>query len=112
MTRLMAVTMAMLVAAGSAVPVVALERGPVCREPTVIEEMAREVRSRSYYSVVDHTLVTEQPTADPLVVRCQVCVQLAPFDTLRFANHPIEQCLPHGFDVQILPTGFVVHDLG
>ena len=87
------------------------ERGPVCREPSVVDEMTREVRTRDYYTSVDPRLVTEQPTADPRVVHCNVCVQLAPYDTMRFGDHPIQQCVAHGFEVRIVPAGFVVRDL-
>ena len=89
----------------------AAERGPVCREATVVDEMTREVRTRNYYGTVDPRLVTELPTADPGLVRCQVCVQSAPYNTLRFGDRPIAQCLPHNFEVRILTGGFVVQDL-
>ncbi len=87
------------------------ERGPVCREPSVVDEITREVRTRNYYTTVDPRLVTEQPTADPRVVHCNVCVQLAPYDTMRFGERPIERCVPRGFEVRIVPAGFVVRDL-
>ena len=77
----------------------------------MVDEMTREVRAGDYYAEVDPRLVTEQPTADPRVVRCQVCVQSAPYDTMRFGDRPIAQCVAHGFEVQILPDGFVVRDL-
>jgi hypothetical protein len=92
-------------------PVVAGIRDPVCRQPSVVDEMTREVRDHDYYSKVDRTLVTETPTADPNVVRCQVCVLSAPYNTPRFGEQPIRQCLAHGFEIQILRDGFVVHDL-
>ncbi|MDR3529058.1 MAG: hypothetical protein P4L90_00675 [Rhodopila sp.] len=111
MGRLAAVTTAILVSAGSGVPALAWERGPVCREPSVVDEMTRQIRDRDYYSIVDPQLVTEQPTADPRMVRCQVCVQLAPYDMTRFGDYPIKRCVAHGFEVQILSSGFVVRDL-
>jgi hypothetical protein len=92
-------------------PAVAGERGPVCREPSVVDEMTREIRDHNYYSRVNPRLVTETPTAEANLVRCQVCVQSAPYDTIRFGDQPIRQCLYHGFDVQILSNGFVVRDL-
>ncbi len=45
------------------------------------------------------------------VVRCQVCVQSAPYDMTQFGDRPIRQCLAHGFEVRIVPAGFVVRDL-
>lgn len=102
--------MLLLLAAGT-LPAEAALRGPVCREDSVVDEMTRDIRARNYYSSVDPRLVTEQPTGDPLVVRCQACVASAPYDTLRFGERPIERCLPHEFEVQIKPGGFVVRDL-
>lgn len=113
MTRLAAtVMMTALVSIGWAPPLFAYERGPVCREQSVVDEMTRLIRATEYYSEVDPGLVTEQPTVDPRVVRCQVCVQLAPYDTMRFGEHPVVQCRAHGFDVEIFPAGFVVRDRG
>jgi hypothetical protein len=100
-----------LVSFNAAAPAVAGERGPVCRQPSVVDEMTREVVDRNYYARVNPRLVTETPTPDPAVVRCQVCVQSAPYGTTRFGDQPIRQCLAHGFEVQILHDGFVVRDL-
>jgi hypothetical protein len=100
----------LLLAAGT-VPAMAQTRRPVCREDSVVDQMTREVRAQNYYTSVNPRLVTEQPTADPNVVRCQVCVQSEPYDTLRFGERPIERCLAHEFEVQIKPGGFVVRDL-
>jgi hypothetical protein len=87
------------------------ERGPACREPTVVDEMTREIRAQDYYTHVDPALVTEQPTNRPNVVQCQVCVEVAPYDARWSADQPIRQCIEHGFEVRILPAGFVVRDL-
>ncbi len=87
------------------------ERGPVCREPSVVDEITRQVRARNYYANVDPKLVTEQPTSDPRVVRCQVCVLSAPYNTTRFGDQPVQQCVPTGFEVRTLASGFVVRDL-
>ncbi len=95
----------------SAQPALAWERGPVCREPTVVDEMAREIKVQQYYSHVDPALVTEQPTADPQIVRCQVCVQVAPYNMTRFGEQPIRQCVAHDFEIRIVQSGFVVRDL-
>lgn len=87
------------------------ERGPVCRQPSVVDEMTREIRDQDYYSSVNRALITETPTTDPNVVQCQVCVQVAPYNTSRFGDQPIRQCKPHGFEVRILHSEFVVRDL-
>jgi hypothetical protein len=100
-----------LLSFGTAGPTVAGERGPVCRETSVVDEMTREVRDQNYYGNVDPKLVTETPTGNPNVVLCQVCVQSAPYDTTRFGDQTIRQCLAHGFEVRILRSGFVVRDL-
>lgn len=108
MTRWMASVVVLLL---SAAPAIAAERGPVCRQSSVVNEMTREVRDQNYYSHVDPDLVTETPTSDPNMVRCQVCVQTAPYNTTRFGDQPIKQCVAHGFEVLILRKGFVVRDL-
>jgi hypothetical protein len=92
-------------------PALAAERGPVCREASVVDEITREVRAKNYYGDIDPGLVAEQPTADPRFVRCQVCVLSAPYDTPRFGDRPIAQCFSRRFEVQILPDGFVVRAL-
>jgi hypothetical protein len=97
--------------ASSAQPATAWDRGPVCREPTVVDEMAREIRTQQYYSEVDPALVTEQPTANPEIVRCLVCVQLAPYNMTRFGEQPIRRCVARDFEVRIVQSGFVVRDL-
>ncbi|HEY0181876.1 MAG TPA: hypothetical protein VGC09_03625 [Rhodopila sp.] len=95
----------------AAPPAFAGERGAVCREPSVVDEMTREIRDHYYYSEVDPRLVTETPTSDAVLVHCQVCVQSAPYDTIRSGEHPIARCLAHEFEVRILHSGFRVRDL-
>ena len=92
-------------------PGYAWERGPVCREPSVVDEMKREIRLQNYYTQVNPNLVIEQSTAEANVVRCQVCVQAAPYEMTRFGDRPIRQCMAHAFEVRILPAGFLVRDL-
>jgi hypothetical protein len=102
---------AVLASFGSVAPSNAGDRGPVCRLPTVVAEITREVHAQNYYSKVNPELVTETPTLIPNLVHCGVCVQLAPYDMTRFGEQPVKRCVEHGFDVQILQSGFVVHDL-
>ncbi len=78
-------------------PFAAAERGPVCREPSVVDEIAREVRAGNYYGIVNARLVTEQSTADPGIVRCQVCVQSTPYETTQFGERPVAQCVARRF---------------
>jgi hypothetical protein len=108
--RLALAAVALLIA-GTMAPARAGERGPVCREPSVLDEMTREIRVRDYYTRVNPALVTEQPTVVPNVVRCDVCVLLSPYDMTRFGDRPVRSCVPHGFEVRILQAGFVVRDL-
>jgi hypothetical protein len=110
MRHRIAMIAALLVLGGNG-PARAFDRGPVCREPTVIDEMTREIRAQAYYAEVNPRLVTEQPTIDRRVVRCQVCVEMEPYDTMRLAGESVRQCEAHGFEVLILPAGFVVRDL-
>ncbi len=52
MKRCLAVV-AMFAAFAAAQPASARERGPVCREPSVVDEMARQIRLNNYYSFVN-----------------------------------------------------------
>ncbi len=92
-------------------PAVARERGPVCREPSVVDEMQRQIRLQNYYTRVNPDLVTEQATRVDNVVHCQVCVQAAPYEMTSLGERAVRQCLAHGFEVRIVPAGFVVRDL-
>lgn len=105
--RRSAMTM-LLLSIGALQPALGGERGPVCRESSVADEIARQVKEQNYYDFIDPKLITEQPTADPHVVHCQVCVQSAPYDTIRFDNHPIAHCIARDFEIHILTSGFVV----
>ena len=100
-----------LISIVAAEPTLAGERGAVCRQDSVVDEMTRQIISRDYYSEVDPNLITETPTGTINLVRCQVCVQFAPYDTTRFGDRPIKRCLEHEFEVRILSSGFVVRDL-
>jgi hypothetical protein len=101
----------LLLGLGAARPALAMDRGPVCRERSVVDEMARQVRAWNYYGTVDPRLITEQSTIDPNVVRCQVCVLSTPYNTTRAGERRIDQCVARGFEIRILTRGFVVRDL-
>jgi hypothetical protein len=103
--------LAVVATLGAAHPASAWERGPVCREATVVDEMTREIRAQNYYAWIDPGLVTEQATSVANVVRCQVCVLAAPYAATRFGDRLVRQCLAHEFEVLIVPAGFVVRDL-
>jgi hypothetical protein len=85
--------------------------GPICREPSVVDEIAREVKSRDYYAKVEARLITEEPTRDANVVRCQVCVLTRPYQMSQFGDNPVPRCRPAEFDVRAVGLGFVVRAL-
>jgi hypothetical protein len=95
----------------AATPGIAADHGSACREPSVVDEMTREIRNHDYYSKVDAKLVTETSTHFPNIVHCPVCVLSAPYDITRFGDQPIRRCLEHRFEVRILNNGFVVRDM-
>jgi hypothetical protein len=92
-------------------PAIAGDRGPVCREPSLVDEITPQVRDQDYYGEVDARLVTETTTSQPNTVRCQVCVLSAPYAMTPLGDRPIKQCLRHDFEIRILSGGFVVRDL-
>jgi hypothetical protein len=85
--------------------------GPVCREPTVLDQMSLQLRQRAYYVRVEPDLVWEEPTTARNVIRCGVCVAVALYDTPRYGDQPVAACEAHAFDVQTLLNGFVVRYL-
>ena len=42
------------------------------------------------------------------MVAVRFACKSAPYDTTRFGDQPIGQCLARGFEMRILPNGFVV----
>lgn len=82
---------------------------PVCRLPAVIDVMARELRSNPYYTRIGPELIGESPTADPKVVRCDVCLNIILYDTGRFGDVPVARCEARIFTVRAVSNGFVVH---
>jgi hypothetical protein len=85
--------------------------GPICREPSVVDEIARQIKSNDYYAKVEAQLITEEPTREANVVRCQVCVLARPYLMPQFGDKPIPRCLPAEFDVRAVGLGFVVRAL-
>jgi hypothetical protein len=78
------------------------DRDPGCLQPSVVVEMTREIRDHDYYGKIDPARVTETPTDSTNMVWCLVCVQSAPYDTIRFGEQPIRECREHGFRVAAL----------
>ena len=102
-------TLALAVIAG---PAAATPRGPVCREPSVVDEMTLQIRARDYYAKVNPAWVSEQPGTAPNVVLCRVRALSALYDTPLFGNRPARRYLLRDFEVRILHHGFVVRALG
>lgn len=95
----------------AAVPVASADATPptpVCRSPTVVDAMAQALHVNPAYARIDPARIAESPTPDPLVVRCDVCVNILFYDTAWFGDVPVLGCEPHAFQVRALPRGFVV----
>lgn len=84
---------------------------PVCRVPTVVDVMTRELTTRAYYARLDPALIEEAPTSDPRMMRCGVCVRIVLFDTRQYGDQPVSRCELHTFSVQAVRNGFVVRYL-
>ena len=87
------------------------EDRPICRVLSVLDVMAREVRTRDYYARIEPRLVDEFPSSTPNTVLCGVTVWTVSFDAYRANNMPIGRCENYLFSVQALPGGFLVRYL-
>jgi hypothetical protein len=84
---------------------------PVCRQPTVVDVMTRELRARWYYAWLDPVLIQETPTVDGELFHCGVCVKIGMYATGQVGDPPVARCEPHAFSVQTVRNGFVVRYL-
>ncbi len=87
------------------------EREPICREPSVLEAMERDVRVRNFYARIDQDDVTEIPGDNQNSVRCGVCVLTLSYDARRLQIQPTRWCVYREFVVQALRHGFIVRPL-
>lgn len=87
---------------------VAGELGPICRVPSVLDVMAREVHKRDYYARIVPRLINEVPDTAPNTVWCGVTVWTLSYDARIADGHPLGRCEQHAFRVQALLNGFVV----
>ena len=83
----------------------------ICRVPSVLDVMAREVHKRDYYGRIEPRLIDQFPYAAPNTVLCGVTVWTLSYDAHRADGIPIGRCEQYGFSVQALSNGFVVRYL-
>jgi hypothetical protein len=81
---------------------------PICRAPSVLELMEREVRRRDHYARIEPRLVDEVPDVKRNVVLCGVPVWTLSYDARRAVGVAFGRCESHEFRVQALLNGFVV----
>jgi hypothetical protein len=84
---------------------------PICRVLSVLDVMAREVRTRDYYARIEPRLVDEFPSSTPNTVLCGVTVWTVSYDAYRADGIPIGRCENYVFSVQVLSGGFLVRYL-
>jgi hypothetical protein len=83
--------------------------GPICRAPSVIDVMTRELRRRDPYVRVDRRLIAEYPSAAPDVVLCGVLAQTLRYDASRNDGLPVRYSALHEFRVRAVLDGYVVN---
>jgi hypothetical protein len=84
------------------------EPTPICRVPSVLEVMAREVHRRDYYARIDRRLVDEFPDTPPNTVWCGVTVSTLSYGVYFADGRPLWRCEQYAFSVRALEIGFVV----
>ncbi len=82
--------------------------GPICREPSVIDVMTRELRRRDPYVRVERRLIAEYPSVTPDVVLCGVLAQTLRYDASRSDGVPLRYSALHEFRVRAVLDGYVV----
>jgi hypothetical protein len=90
---------------------IAGQPGPVCRLQTVVDVMARELSTRATYARLDPTVIEEEPTPDPRIVRCGVCFMTAFYNTALYGAQPVTRCEPRTFTVETVRNGYVVRSI-
>lgn len=83
----------------------------ICQRQEVLDVVGPVLRQRTAYARLRPSLVTEQPTADPRVVHCTACLEVAIYDTPLIGPRPALACVPHSFDVEALDHGLRVLDI-
>ena len=103
---MLGVTVATLSAGASAGE--ARRPGPICRTPSVLDEMAREVRLQDHYARIEPRLVDEYPGVAPNTVLCGVAVHTLRYDDPYGRDWPLWICMAHQFRVRAVLSGYVV----
>jgi hypothetical protein len=84
---------------------------PICRVPSVVDVMAREVHKRDYYGRIEPDLIDQFPYAAPNTVLCGVPVWTLSYDAHLADGIPLGRFEQYGFTVQALSNGFLVRYL-
>jgi hypothetical protein len=87
------------------------ENEPICRTPSVLELMGREVRKRDHYAHIEPYLVAEVPDSAPNVVLCGAPFWTLSYDARRGVGVAFLCYEQHEFRVHALSNGFVVQYL-
>jgi hypothetical protein len=87
------------------------EHQPICRVPSVLDQMALELRKRDYYGRIEPHLVEEVPEVAGTTVWCGVVVWTLSYDARVADGLPLGRCELHAFRVRALSNGFVVRYL-
>jgi hypothetical protein len=85
--------------------------GPTCRLPAVVDVAAQALRLNPRYAHIEPRHIRESPTADPRVVRCDLCLTILHYDTARFGETPATYCQEWRYAVRAVRSGFVVQVL-
>ena len=83
----------------------------ICLAPSVVDEMARQIRQRDYYAHIEPGLIDEFPEASTNTVQCAVTVWTLTYDARRADGVPLGRCETHAFSVQALSNGYLVRYL-
>jgi hypothetical protein len=108
MQRVVALAGLLAMAAPVAATQAAAPPGPTCRLPAVVDVAAQALRLNPRYAHIEPQRIRESPTADPRVVRCDLCLTILHYDTDRFGETPAAHCEARGYSVRAVRNGFVV----
>lgn len=104
----LAVVTMMVVACG---PALAGDAPMMCRAPSVLDLMARDLRLRDSYARIAPRLTEEFPSPMANTVQCGVSVVTLRYDPPLAGNIPLGHCESHFFQVRAVANGFIVRYL-
>lgn len=99
---------ALVLSAGFAMPVRAGDSGPICRVPSVVDVMRRELHRRDHYAHIERQWIKEYPGLSLNVVLCGVSALTLRYDAASSDDVPLRYVTSHEFRVLALPDGYVV----